>query len=134
MERLQKEAFYWRSYQKIQDTQAWNVKAFCEAKFFKQTLNVSDIKSLKAPSQQLWKKQLSWGKIKKRIKMLQHGSGPSSSPGSGTLKQRGTEPGKWGLLLLSPQSSLVQCCQFYLQPFLHKAAFLAITAVWTSKL
>lgn len=48
-ERVQKEAFHWRTYQKIQDTWIWNVKVFCEAKFFKQTLNVSDIKSLKAP-------------------------------------------------------------------------------------
>lgn len=52
-ERLQEEAFYWIAYQDIQDTQAWNVKAFCEAKFFKQTLNVNDVKSLKAPTQQL---------------------------------------------------------------------------------
>lgn len=67
--------------------------------------------------------------------MLQNRSGPSSSPGSGMLKQRGTELGKLGLLLLSPPYySLVQCCRFYLQPFLHKGPFPAITAVWTSKL
>lgn len=81
-EKFQEEAFYWIAYQEIQDTRAWNVKAFWEAKFFKQTLNVNDVKSLK-PSNSRKNSWRSWGrKKKKRTKTLQNRPGPSSYPGS----------------------------------------------------
>lgn len=43
--RLQEEAFYWIAHQEIQDTRAWNVKAFSEAKFFKQNMKCYTSKS-----------------------------------------------------------------------------------------